>query len=58
MLPEPDTILGWHRKLIAKKWTFAEGAHGNAEATPANGTLALEIPRIPRRRRDAPHARQ
>jgi transposase InsO family protein len=31
-LIEPDTILDWHRRLVAKKWTYASGAHGNAEA--------------------------
>jgi transposase InsO family protein len=31
-LVQPDTILDWHRKLVAKKWTYAGGAHGNAEA--------------------------
>src|SRR5262245_3418123 len=31
-LVQPDTILDWHRRLVAKKWTYAGGAHGNAEA--------------------------
>jgi putative transposase len=31
-LVQPDTILDWHRRLVAKKWTSAGGAHGNAEA--------------------------
>jgi predicted cupin superfamily sugar epimerase len=31
-LVQPDTILDWHRRLVAKKWTYARGAHGNAEA--------------------------
>jgi putative transposase len=34
-LTEPDTILDWHRRLVAKKWTYAGGAHGNAEAMRA-----------------------
>jgi putative transposase len=34
-LAKPDTILGWHRKLVAMKWTYAGGAHGNAEAMKA-----------------------
>ena len=24
-LVTPDTILGWHRKLVARKWTFPAG---------------------------------
>ena len=31
-LVQPDTILDWHRRLVAKKWTYPGGAHGNAEA--------------------------
>jgi hypothetical protein len=30
-LVQPDTILDWHRRLVAKKWTYTGGAHGNAE---------------------------
>ncbi len=29
-LVSPDTILAWHRKLVAKKWSFPTGRHGNA----------------------------
>jgi transposase InsO family protein len=29
-LVTPDTILAWHRKLVAKKWGFPTGRHGNA----------------------------
>jgi putative transposase len=31
-LVQPDTILDWRRRLVAKKWTYAGGAQGNAEA--------------------------
>jgi putative transposase len=34
-LVEPDTILDWHRRLVAKKWTYPGGAHGNAEVMKA-----------------------
>jgi hypothetical protein len=30
-LVQPDTILDWHRRLVAKKWTYAGGAQGNAD---------------------------
>ena len=30
-LVSPDTILAWHRKLVAKKWSYPTGRHGNAE---------------------------
>ncbi len=29
-LVNPDTILAWHRKLVAKKWSCPTGRHGNA----------------------------
>ena len=34
-LVSPDTILAWHRKLVAKKWSFPTGRHGNAEEMKA-----------------------
>jgi transposase InsO family protein len=34
-LVEPDTILGWHRRLVAQKWAYPGGARGNAEAMKA-----------------------
>jgi putative transposase len=30
-LVSPDTILAWHRKLVAKNWSFPTGRHGNAD---------------------------
>ncbi len=34
-LVSPDTILAWHRKLVAKKWSFQTGRHGNADEMKA-----------------------
>jgi putative transposase len=44
-LVEPNTILDWHRKLVAKKWTYASGAHGNAEAMKAITKHVLRMAR-------------
>jgi hypothetical protein len=34
-LVTPDTILAWHRRLVARKWSFPGGARGNAKAMKA-----------------------
>jgi hypothetical protein len=37
-LVTPDTLLAWHRKLIAKKWTYARqgpGRRGPSQPKPA-----------------------
>jgi transposase InsO family protein len=44
-LVEPDTILDWHRRLVAKKWTYAGGAHGNAAAMRAITRHVLRMTR-------------
>jgi hypothetical protein len=41
-LIEPETILDWHRRLVAKKWTYTGGAHGNAEAMRAIGNELID----------------
>jgi hypothetical protein len=45
----PDTILRWHRELIAHKWTYTKGPHRR------QGVLA-EIRRLVVRRRIPPRA--
>src|SRR5436190_19827507 len=44
-LIQPDTILDWHRRLVSKKWTYAGGAHGNAEAMKAITKHVLRMAR-------------
>jgi transposase InsO family protein len=34
-LATPDVILAWHRRLVARKWTFPTRRHRNAEAMKA-----------------------
>jgi hypothetical protein len=43
-LVQPDTILDWHRRLVAKKWTYAGGANGNAEAMKAITRHVVRMP--------------
>jgi hypothetical protein len=50
-LVEPNTILDWHRRLVAKKWTYAGGAHGNAEAMRAISLRREVVVIHPRHRR-------
>jgi putative transposase len=44
-LVTPATILDWHRRLVAKKWTYAGGARGNAEAMKAITRHVLRMAR-------------
>jgi putative transposase len=44
-LVQPDTILDWHRRLVAKKWTYAGGAQGNAEVMKAITKHVLRMAR-------------
>ena len=38
-LVTPDTLLAWHRKLIAKKWTYARQGPGRPRVGTADSTL-------------------
>ena len=38
----PDTILAWHRRLIAAKWTFAHKR--SATSSPLPRLLAFDLP--------------
>ena len=41
----PDTILRWHRQLIARKWTFTPQRPGRPRTTKAIASLILPRPR-------------
>src|SRR6516165_5455713 len=41
----PDTILRWHRQLIARKWTFTPQRPGRPRTTKAIASLILPWPR-------------
>jgi putative transposase len=46
----PDTILRWHRQLVARKWTYAKGAgHRVGRSTIARILRAQGIPPVPER---------
>ncbi len=38
----PETILRWHRKLVAKKWDYSDRRNG-ADATENNGDATTEV---------------
>jgi len=39
----PDTILGWHRQLIARHWTFARGSPGRPRTVKVITELILKM---------------
>jgi transposase InsO family protein len=45
ILVTPDTLLAWHRKLIAKKWTFARKGPGRPRVAQAIVELVLLMAR-------------
>ena len=44
-LVTPDTLLTWHRKLIAKKWTYARKNPGRPRVAPEITDLVLRMAR-------------
>ncbi len=44
-LVTPDTLLAWHRKLIAKKWTYARQGPGRPRVTQEITDLVLRMAR-------------
>jgi len=44
-LVTPDTLLAWHRKLIAKKWTYARKGPGRPRVTQEITDLVLRMAR-------------
>jgi len=44
-LVTPDTLLAWHRKLIAKKWTYPRKGPGRPQVTPEITDLVLRMVR-------------
>ena len=45
MIVTPETILRWHRQLIAKKWTFARKGAGRPRVMKAIEELAVKMAR-------------
>jgi putative transposase len=44
-LVTPDTLLAWHRKLIARKWTYARKGPGRPRVTQEISDLVLRMAR-------------
>ena len=42
-LVTPDTILRWHRELVARKWTYRAGRRRPADAQARLRTLVIRI---------------
>jgi putative transposase len=42
-LVTPDTLLRWHRKLIARKWTYERKSPGRPPITPEVAELIIKI---------------
>jgi putative transposase len=41
----PDTLLGWHRQLVRKRWTYAERRPGRPAVSQATRELVLRLAR-------------
>jgi len=44
-LVTPDTLLAWHRKVIAKKWTYARRGPGRPRVKPEIAKLVVRMAR-------------
>jgi len=44
-LVTPDTLLAWHRKLIAQKWTYARNGPGRPRVAQEITDLVLSMAR-------------
>ena len=45
-LVTPDTLLAWHRKLIAQKWTYARNGPGRPRVAQEITDLVLRMVRV------------
>jgi putative transposase len=41
----PETLLGWHRRLVARRWTYAHAKPGRPPLDPSVGALILRFAR-------------
>jgi len=44
-LVRPDTLLGWHRQLVARRWTYRHTKPGRPPLEPPTGALILRLAR-------------
>jgi putative transposase len=43
MIVRPDTILRWHRQLVARKWTYSKGRPGRPHVLPEIRRLVVRM---------------
>jgi putative transposase len=41
----PETLLGWHRRLVARRWTYSRAKPGRPPLEPSVGALILRLAR-------------
>jgi hypothetical protein len=42
---KPDTLLRWHRQLVARRWTYAHAMPGRPRLEPELRTIILQLAR-------------